>query len=100
MFGRTDSPPSRPVPRLLSLEIFNPETDDMDSDSSGLSSPDSVGSVISIKNEEETITGKYKLNIFYNLMKYTLYGCIDLILVLYKPIINPSKKLKIKIYFS
>ncbi|XP_066905658.1 serine-rich adhesin for platelets isoform X2 [Halyomorpha halys] len=56
MFGRTDSPPYRPVPRLLSLEIFNPETDDMDSDSSGLSSPDSVGSVISIKNEEETIT--------------------------------------------
>ncbi|KAL1130163.1 hypothetical protein AAG570_013101, partial [Ranatra chinensis] len=52
--GKSDSPPSRPVPRLLSLEIFNPETDDMDSDSSGLSSPDSVGSVISIKNEEDS----------------------------------------------
>lgn len=45
----------RPAPRLLSLEIFNPETDDMDSDSSGLSSPDSVGSVISIRNEDDPI---------------------------------------------
>ncbi|XP_024082395.1 uncharacterized protein LOC106667224 isoform X2 [Cimex lectularius] len=53
MHGRTDTPLQRPVPRLLSLEIFNPETDDMDSDSSGLSSPDSVGSVISIKYDDE-----------------------------------------------
>lgn len=35
------------VPKLRSLEIFNPETDDLDSDSSEPSSPDSVDSVIS-----------------------------------------------------
>lgn len=40
--------PTRAAPRLLSLELFNPETDDVDSDSSGLSSPDSVDSVISV----------------------------------------------------
>ena len=33
---------------FLSLELFNPETDDVDSDSSGVSSPDSVDSVISL----------------------------------------------------
>ncbi|KAF6217209.1 hypothetical protein GE061_001563 [Apolygus lucorum] len=60
MYDGTAEPP-RPAPRLLSLEIFNPETDDMDSDSSGLSSPDSVGSVISIKNEEETVVPDAKL---------------------------------------
>ncbi|XP_065343614.1 uncharacterized protein fid [Cloeon dipterum] len=38
--------PTRPIPRLLSLELFNPETDDLDSDSSGVSSPDSVISVM------------------------------------------------------
>ena len=37
---------TRPIPRLLSLELFNPETDDLDSDSSGVSSPDSVISVM------------------------------------------------------
>uniref|UniRef100_A0A182Y5C4 Methyltransferase type 11 domain-containing protein n=1 Tax=Anopheles stephensi TaxID=30069 RepID=A0A182Y5C4_ANOST len=36
-----------PVPKLLSLELFNPETDDLDSDSSEPSSPDSIDSVIS-----------------------------------------------------
>lgn len=35
------------VTRLTSLEIFNPETDDLDSDSSEPSSPDSIDSVIS-----------------------------------------------------
>ncbi|XP_021710274.1 uncharacterized protein LOC110679571 isoform X2 [Aedes aegypti] len=35
------------VPKLLSLELFNPETDDLDSDSSEPSSPDSIDSVIS-----------------------------------------------------
>lgn len=59
MFGRR-SPVSKSVPRLFSLEIFNPETDDMDSDSSGLSSPDSTSSVISIKNGEESPEGKTK----------------------------------------
>lgn len=34
----------------MSLELFNPETDDVDSDSSGVSSPDSVDSVISVPN--------------------------------------------------
>ncbi|XP_055612255.1 dentin sialophosphoprotein isoform X2 [Uranotaenia lowii] len=35
------------VPKLLGLELFNPETDDLDSDSSEPSSPDSIDSVIS-----------------------------------------------------
>uniref|UniRef100_A0A1A9W899 Methyltransferase type 11 domain-containing protein n=1 Tax=Glossina brevipalpis TaxID=37001 RepID=A0A1A9W899_9MUSC len=35
------------VPKLLSLEIYNPAIDDLDSDSSEPSSPDSVDSVIS-----------------------------------------------------
>lgn len=39
-------------PTLMSLELFNPATDDMDSDSSGVSSPDSVDSVISVVTEE------------------------------------------------
>ncbi|XP_015603847.1 uncharacterized protein LOC107271859 isoform X2 [Cephus cinctus] len=43
---------TRPLPRLLSLELFNPETDDLDSDSSGVSSPESVGSVISVISDE------------------------------------------------
>ena len=34
------------VPKLMSLDIFNPETDDLDSDSSEPSSPDSIDSVI------------------------------------------------------
>lgn len=48
-----DTPPTRPLPKLMSLELFNPETDDMDSDSSGVSSPDSVGSVISVVNDDD-----------------------------------------------
>lgn len=40
----------------MSLELFNPETDDMDSDSSGVSSPDSVGSVISVLNDDDHTT--------------------------------------------
>lgn len=35
------------MPKLTSMEIFNPETDDLDSDSSEPSSPDSIDSVIS-----------------------------------------------------
>nr|XP_022920149.1 uncharacterized protein LOC111428728 [Onthophagus taurus] len=38
---------AKPLPKLLSLELFNPETDDKDSDSSAVSSPDSIDSVIS-----------------------------------------------------
>lgn len=47
---------------LKSLELFNPETDDLDSDSSEASSPDSIDSVISalpttdvIVNKEESV---------------------------------------------
>ncbi|XP_076753793.1 class I SAM-dependent methyltransferase fire dancer isoform X1 [Xylocopa sonorina] len=46
------------LPRLLSLELFNPETDDLDSDSSGVSSPDSVGSVISVISDERYMAKK------------------------------------------
>lgn len=34
------------VPKFISLELYNPETDDLDSDSSEPSSPDSIDSVI------------------------------------------------------
>ncbi|KFB51973.1 hypothetical protein ZHAS_00020154 [Anopheles sinensis] len=43
----SSSASSVPIPKLLSLELFNPETDDLDSDSSEPSSPDSIDSVIS-----------------------------------------------------
>ncbi|XP_031826833.1 class I SAM-dependent methyltransferase fire dancer [Nomia melanderi] len=49
--GRLESV-TKVLPRLLSLELFNPETDDLDSDSSGVSSPESVGSVISVISDE------------------------------------------------
>lgn len=45
-------PIAKSRPTLVSLELFNPATDDMDSDSSGVSSPDSVDSVISVIPEE------------------------------------------------
>lgn len=51
--GSENVPATRALPRLMSLELFNPETDDMDSDSSGVSSPDSVGSVISVLNDDD-----------------------------------------------
>lgn len=40
---------AKPLPKLMSLELFNPETDDKDSDSSVVSSPDSVDSVINVE---------------------------------------------------
>ncbi|XP_043462164.1 uncharacterized protein LOC122498481 isoform X3 [Leptopilina heterotoma] len=46
------------LPRLLSLELFNPETDDLDSDSSGVSSPESTGSVISVISDERYLAKK------------------------------------------
>lgn len=52
--GRTENL-AKPLPKLLSLELFNPETDDVDSDSSGVSSPDSVSSVISVLTEELSV---------------------------------------------
>ncbi|VVC86455.1 unnamed protein product, partial [Leptidea sinapis] len=45
-------PIAKSHPRLMSLELFNPAVDDMDSDSSGVSSPDSVDSVISVVPDE------------------------------------------------
>ncbi|KAK5643066.1 hypothetical protein RI129_006911 [Pyrocoelia pectoralis] len=42
---------ARPLPKLLSLELFNPETDDKDSDSSAVSSPDSIDSVVENKSK-------------------------------------------------
>lgn len=49
---RNAEPIVKSRPTLVSLELFNPATDDMDSDSSGVSSPDSVDSVISVVPEE------------------------------------------------
>ncbi|KAF5272459.1 hypothetical protein FQR65_LT04927 [Abscondita terminalis] len=59
---------ARPLPKLLSLELFNPETDDKDSDSSAVSSPDSIESVVENKHKSATpskftfppISNKYK----------------------------------------
>ncbi|KAM3966031.1 LOW QUALITY PROTEIN: class I SAM-dependent methyltransferase fire dancer [Aphomia sociella] len=45
-------PMAKTRPTLMSLELFNPATDDIDSDSSGVSSPDSVDSVISVVTDE------------------------------------------------
>ncbi|KAF9796182.1 hypothetical protein SFRURICE_010191, partial [Spodoptera frugiperda] len=50
--SRNAEPIVKSRPTLMSLELFNPATDDMDSDSSGVSSPDSVDSVISVVPEE------------------------------------------------
>lgn len=50
--SRNAEPIAKSKPTLMSLELFNPATDDMDSDSSGVSSPDSVDSVISVVPEE------------------------------------------------
>ncbi|XP_008546113.1 uncharacterized protein LOC103570226 [Microplitis demolitor] len=51
---------AKTLPRLLSLELFNPETDDLDSDSSGVSSPDSVDSIVSVISDERRID-KFKI---------------------------------------
>lgn len=51
---------AKPLPKLLSLELFNPETDDKDSDSSTVSSPDSVDSVISVSSGKRSPTTKSK----------------------------------------
>ncbi|KAG5898635.1 hypothetical protein JTB14_021009 [Gonioctena quinquepunctata] len=45
---------AKPLPKLLTLELFNPETDDKDSDSSCVSSPDSVDSVISVSGNKKS----------------------------------------------
>lgn len=56
---------SKTLPKFLSLKLFNPETDDLDSDSSGESSPESDGSVISVistssKHQEKEKEGEDK----------------------------------------
>lgn len=52
---------AKPLPKLLTLELFNPETDDKDSDSSCVSSPDSIDSVISVSNGRKSPpTTKFK----------------------------------------
>lgn len=56
--GRPEQTSAGLLPRLLSLELFNPETDDLDSDSSGVSSPESVGSVISVISDERYVSKK------------------------------------------
>lgn len=73
---RNAEPIVKSKPTLMSLELFNPATDDMDSDSSGVSSPDSVDSVISVVPEElrKTAVEKGKCsNVQYN---YHNFGCI------------------------
>lgn len=52
--------PAKTRPSLMSLELFNPAIDDMDSDSSGVSSPDSVDSVISVVPDELRKTAQEK----------------------------------------
>lgn len=53
---------AKPLPKLLCLELFNPETDDKDSDSSAVSSPDSVDSVISVTQEKSTKSSSSKFS--------------------------------------
>ncbi|KAM7360090.1 class I SAM-dependent methyltransferase fire dancer [Cochliomyia hominivorax] len=48
--------PIATIPKLMSLELFNPATDDLDSDSSEPSSPDSVDSVISAPRSSNLTT--------------------------------------------
>lgn len=45
---------AKPLPKLLTLELFNPEIDDKDSDSSCVSSPDSIDSVINVRTDSRT----------------------------------------------
>lgn len=45
----------KPLPKLLSLDLFNPETDDKDSDSSAVSSPDSVDSVVNVQHKKKLL---------------------------------------------
>ncbi|KAG8292173.1 hypothetical protein J6590_045844 [Homalodisca vitripennis] len=72
--GGSDTPPTRPLPRLMSLELFNPETDDMDSDSSGVSSPDSVGSVISVLNDDDHSTQGNNNNFVLEILEISKSG--------------------------
>ncbi|XP_063916101.1 uncharacterized protein Fid isoform X2 [Zophobas morio] len=51
---------AKPLPKLLSLELFNPETDDKDSDSSCVSSPDSIESVINVRTDETKYAARTK----------------------------------------
>ncbi|XP_054082078.1 uncharacterized protein LOC105208466 isoform X2 [Zeugodacus cucurbitae] len=52
------------MPKLMSLELFNPATDDLDSDSSEASTPNSIDSVISTgKSNSTTITLEQSINV-------------------------------------
>lgn len=52
------------MPKLMSLELFNPATDDLDSDSSEASTPNSIDSVISTgKSNSTTVTIEQSSNI-------------------------------------
>lgn len=52
---------AKPLPKLLSLELFNPETDDKDSDSSAVSSPDSIDSVINVEKNRFTFANNKEI---------------------------------------
>ena len=50
------------TPKLLTFEIYNPETDDLDSDTSLSSSPDSEKSIVSVINESYKSASKHNLS--------------------------------------
>lgn len=66
-------PIAKSHPKLMSLELFNPATDDMDSDSSGVSSPDSVDSVISVVPDELRKIAMEKGNLHQRILIPTQY---------------------------
>ncbi|XP_050303328.1 uncharacterized protein LOC126741067 [Anthonomus grandis grandis] len=57
---------AKPIPKLMKLEIFNPEEDD-DSDNSCVSSPDSTGSVASVKSRNNNCSVPEKTFLFPDL---------------------------------
>ncbi|XP_063709181.1 uncharacterized protein LOC134837724 [Culicoides brevitarsis] len=86
------------VPKLKSLEIFNPETDDLDSDSSEPSSPDSVDSVIStvktpnVQTEQPTTSLDEGAAIAQaqTLVKDTLQDAVEYVIRERKPNLDPN----------
>lgn len=70
--NNSKEPAAKSHPKLMSLELFNPATDDIDSDSSGVSSPDSVDSVISVVTEELRRAVAEKGMYRYNKLDYEL----------------------------
>lgn len=89
------------VPKLKSLEIFNPETDDLDSDSSEPSSPDSVDSVISkvktptilqtgTANESTTVDEGAAIAQAQTLVADTLENAVEYVIRERKPNLDPN----------